>query len=264
MSELLELQQTEYQDADGWVSIKPADRVTTVLKCCQELAKIGSITGPSGIGKTAALERYAAADRSRVVLCTMSPAVKTQVKGLLHLCGALGVNNRFDSIKGADDAKQHIRAFLKNKHVFEQWNCCIGGLVIFDEAQYMNEDLLEDLREISETLVIGMVFCGNDYSASRFAAAAKHGDYLEQYSTRVFWRGKLKPPSDDDIRRVCHSRGVHGKKEVQLLTTAAKGGGWLRTVLDIIEGAQFIYGPNYSPTIDQLTSAAKMKGVWND
>lgn len=107
--------------------------------------EIRTITGPSGVGKTIALDHIKEARGSSMILVKCYPGIrKTRV--MKKLCQAAG----FDIPGTYDDMFEELTSRLKGT----------GRFIAIDEAEHLNIESVDAIRRVNDFTGCGLVFVG--------------------------------------------------------------------------------------------------------
>lgn len=168
----------------GFVMTPTASRIIEVLERTRVLPDMGVIAGGPGIGKTKALEWYAA-QTPNVWVVTMQPCLG-EISAMMEVIGAtLGSNLRV--YRKAERAASIIR-MLTGKQ----------GLLIIDEAQHLPPALMDQLRSFHDIADVGIAMAGNETVFSRFGADRRTPQFAQLFS-RVGQRFARKELTKGDL-----------------------------------------------------------------
>jgi DNA transposition AAA+ family ATPase len=176
----------ERKEAEGKIVPRPGFVQTSVAKKIHKIMKdagvegdLAVITGPSGVGKTTAIDNFAKQDQTVVLV---KADVSFSVGGIVEeIAEALGISTRG---RIRVKVKRVINA-LKNS----------GRLLIIDEAELLNVKSLEILRKIYDETKCGMVLSGMPRLWEIF-----DGGLYEQLRSRVGARLQLGRISRADVK----------------------------------------------------------------
>jgi DNA transposition AAA+ family ATPase len=200
-----------------------AEAVMGVLRSAQALADMGLVTGPPGVGKTAAALQYQATG-SRIAYAAASPSIST-VSGFLQAL----IRSRGELARGRSTASK-LDLTTKARDLFG-----LGWLIIADEAQHLETAALEELRAIHDATACGLVLMGNETVLSRIEGKERGAGYAQLFS-RAGVRVRLKGSSERDINDVLTVMGVTEPGVVQVaLSIGAKDN--LRVVVKALRRA---------------------------
>jgi DNA transposition AAA+ family ATPase len=213
-------------------------RCKEVLHMARLHRNMGVIVGPAGVGKTLALQSYTA-DGLAVMVTAL--AMRGYPKAVLaDICAEL----RLSTTGPASELMLRVRQALAGS----------DRLVIIDEAQHMQGDTLEVLRQLHDASHFGMVWVGNPTSIDRIRGGSRPG--YEQIWSRIgptydMARKASAEPFRPDVESLAHARGWGDSECVDFLYRIARQGGWLRQVDKILQLAGRPPGEEVEP-IDVL------------
>jgi DNA transposition AAA+ family ATPase len=220
----------EAQELFGNTDVRPGFQMTATAKyifAMATYAKLGNIAtliGDPGVGKTFGLRAFAQTN-SNVFSVTSSPTRSTYHSFLPALLVEMGVNA---SSHRASVLSDRVRRVLKFRS---------APLVIIDEAQFLSEKLLEELRSIHDETGCGLLFCGNREVSVRIDG--NRAAQFAQRSSRVGKRGDLTGPMKGDVETMLEAWGIQNDAEARFLRGIAllPGGGALRQMSKVLEQA---------------------------
>jgi len=210
------------------------------LRYAQTMGKFGVIYGESGNGKTRAIVRYAAI-RPNVFVCTAAPSDRTLYPFLKRLARAVRVSN-----PGTGPAE--ITDSIIDKVAPAR------GLIVVDEADWLDIVPIEQLRYIHDRTGIGVVLAGNDEVYAQLTGGTRKPALARLYS-RV---GKRQRASclPADVEAIARGMGVESREEIAYLKEIARRPGHLRNVVQVVQqGAIRAAGKSEKLTRDHLELA---------
>lgn len=167
-------------------------------KVCHMLNYVG---GKSQIGKTTALEAYAAKYPETTYLMRMPsrPTISSMLRELLLVCG-------LPAASSVDAAMRTLRAHLSKRH-----------LLLVDEAHLAltrkeGLDCLDFLRELWDRCKCGMVLAVTDVGA-RSIVRGPHAERLVQFERRGAWDILPPCPSQGDVAAIWRAYGLPEPQE---------------------------------------------------
>ena len=220
-----------------------AKAILDLVAYCRDTKGMGLIIGNPGVGKTTALTQFAITFYE-AKLCSMSPAHSSMSGALKRVCDAL---ETFPS-RSVCETHEVICNALK-------WRQGVNVLM-FDEAQHLTNQTIEELRCIHDETGVAMVFAGNATFQSRFNKAK--GAVFAQFSSRISMRLELWEPTAEDIQAFCDHHKISGDKEFEFLSRHAKSSGGLRTISKLINVAYPLSGQENPISLAHLKAAAGM------
>lgn len=253
MTEIIQLQRHGGNAKANWAPTPTAEAIHNLMRQCQFGPDIGLIIGAPGAGKTTALQRYVSEADHRVWLCSMSPSASALVLGMLRVCEVL---EEYPVKTGAADVRDAIMRRIDRSTSFREYGC----LLVFDEAQHMSDQLLEEIRCIHDATGAGIVLCGNASFPSRFKGKMGVAMFA-QLTSRIGARIELKEPTAEDIAAICGAHGIEGQRAIGFLKRQTGQGGGLRIAVKIIRLAGGVAGDGVAIRLQHLQAAAVMLGV---
>ena len=169
-----------------FVETTVANKVIRACRTAHVEREIAVIAGPSGIGKTMALKKYALENKS-VVYVVMNPACnmhRTMYK-LAQLSEA-SVHGNTDDIAG------HIVRKLKGTN----------RMIIIDEADHLKINAIEMVRSIYDEAGIGIVLSGSQELIDTITGGGTGGGKLSRIYTRCGLIEWLKPLRRADVKKI--------------------------------------------------------------
>lgn len=230
----------EAQELFGNTQVKPPFLMIPTAKYIFSMAtyaslgSVATLVGDPGLGKTDALKEYGRTN-SNVYRITASPTRSTYHAFFPALLNEMGVNA---SSSRASVLSDRIRRVLKFRS---------RPLLIVDEAQFLSEKLLEELRAIHDDTQCGLFFAGNREVTTRIDGS-RQAQYAQR-SSRVGKRGDLSRPMPGDVSMLLTAWGVVDEREARFLEAIAMvpGGGALRQMTKVLEQATLVANANREP-----------------
>jgi DNA transposition AAA+ family ATPase len=195
-----------------------------------------------------------------VVYCRMTKAAAKLQPGLVRLAHALGAYVSPNG--GANELYQDIRGTLELRSSL---------LLILDEAQHMDDELLETVRDLYDESndaqrdrQMGLVLVGNygltDRWTDRSAKRRKFSNFKQL-------RGRLGPmldfgaPTAEDVSALCGHHGITGRQACGMIAKVATAPGGLHNVANLLRVAVQLAGPGGAISPRHLDEAALVTGV---
>ena len=220
MAEIVTLHTAAAGEKPGFCRTPTAVDILNALGFCYKYRKMGCIVGGPGVGKSTAIAEYARENRDATV-CRMTKATTRMQPGLARIVNALGgyVATQMGSADLAEEAKNRLCGVYRPQ------------LLILDEAQHMDDELLEAMRDLFDESGAGIVLVGSSELPERWEAksAARRRKWAQLTSRLTVW---LDVPSGqpEDVVALCDHHGIAGKRSRDLLTRAASVDGGLRNI----------------------------------
>jgi DNA transposition AAA+ family ATPase len=211
------------------------------LRFAQIMPEITVISGAAGIGKTTAAHRYQA-DNPNVWHATMDPTTAKVNGMLLELCDVMNV---------LENAPAKLARAIGRKV------SGTGGLIIVDEAQFLDVRSLDQLRSIYDRHGIGIALMGNEDVYSRLTGEGKKSTFAQLFS-RIGMRITQAKPKARDMCALIEAWGVTDKEEIRLLKSIASKPGALRSMTKVLQLASMLANGEGEPR-----TAAHIKAAYS-
>jgi len=229
-----------------FVDTPTARQIFELLTYCNDNKDIGAIVGKPGVGKTTALRQYVLAGKG-VTYCTITPAVNSMTAVMKLLITQLGYY-----------AETRIAA--NHEIIIDLLERDYVGLVIIDEAQLLNDQIIDELRCLYDHSNFPLVFSGNAELKSRFNNTRIAS--FAQFTSRIGIRLEIDEPRPGDIKTICDSLGIDGSDTTRkFMTNIAKSSGGLRIIGKIAALAGRGIGNEEIIEHNRLIDAAKLLGA---
>ncbi|MDH5185050.1 MAG: AAA family ATPase [Gammaproteobacteria bacterium] len=231
-------------DAPDYYETYSGKRITSTLTYAHMAADLVVIYGGAGVGKTKSTRRYAKANPN-VWIIEGTPTCNTMGGFLRHLAAALGVRLP----KGHHDVLEaNLRERLKD----------CGGLIIVDEAQFLNERALEIARRLAEMTNNGLALVGNETVYAQLTGRNRAAEFAQLFS-RIGKKVRLTRPTPTDIEAACKAWDITNRAERDLLADIAAKPGALRMMTKTLRLAGLM-AKGGKITIEHLKAAWKDLG----
>ena len=239
-------------DASGFVMTPTAEAIVNLAAYCQQYGEMGFVVGDPGTGKSSALSYYAESHDHVYSVSLRHEHSRGMAPMLFRLCEGVGM-----PAYGRD----HLidRANRVHDWLVRLWDGLDGHepLIILDEAQYLDDRVLDFLRCCWDDARVGIVFAGNNLLRRGFLRA--QATTLAAFSSRLGPRLDLGAPTAADVAAICRARGVQGAREVAFLQRYVKAGG-LRAIDSVLTTAARRF-PGEATRLPQLQSACIFLGL---
>jgi len=235
------------------------DVVRDIFEACDigiSMRTLGVIVGKPGTGKTTAIEEFARQEQHARFI-RLNGAKCSRAALLREMIQRMGIPaSRF----------QEVGRFAH----WENMDTLIGALTdgqlrlfIIDEAQKLERDAIEMIREIyDEALVSFMLVSNPEFGASlniKNIEAAELSENVRmkfpQLSARISLTRWIGAPSHKDIKDLCSFFDIEGDDACRLVGEILSRHGHLHQIAPLIERARNQAGPNQPITIDHLKIA---------
>ncbi|WP_157452500.1 AAA family ATPase [Chloroherpeton thalassium] len=155
-------------------------------RLCHLYGEIGRVTGPSGVGKTTAVNEYKRRDDSAIVIRAHHRYSTREV--FVDLCEACHIEP-----KGT--VHRMMRELVTKLHHSAR-------LLILDEAEHLSPSTLDEVRQLNDRAGIGILYVGIDRFRSRLQSL--RGDY-EYIVNRVKVPASLRKLTLGDAASLCRT-----------------------------------------------------------
>ena len=227
--------------APDWVETPTADRITSALGYAQVAADLTVIYGGAGLGKTRSLKHYAETNPN-VWIVETTPTTNTRGAFLRNIAWCLG--HRIP--KGhADILERSLIDRIRGTN----------GLLIVDEAQFLNEGALETARRITELAGIGLALSGNERVYAQLTGGTRAADFAQLFS-RIGKRVRLTRATQADIDAIIAAWSIDAKPCRDVLREIAAKPGALRGLTKVLRlASMFAAGDGRAITCEDIKSA---------
>lgn len=230
--------------APGFTATPTAQRIIAALTYAQMSGDLVVIYGGAGVGKSSSLRHYAA-NTPNVWILESTPSNGT-LGGFLR---ALSWTLALRIPKGHGDTLELvIRDRLRGT----------GGLLMIDEAQFLNERALEAARRLAELAGIGLALSGNETVYTQLSGRNRAAEFAQLFS-RIGKRVRLNRPSIADVQALLGAWGIGGKSEQQLVKEIAHKPGALRGVTKTLRLASM-----FAAGKKEILGMAHIRAAWKD
>ena len=227
----------------GFCPTKTSNAIFEAALWCKDNGQIGLIIGNPGVGKTSALTALKQMYEMETVLVTMNASCQSQSAALQHIHRSLP--DAYGSSSRLADIYFHLSQSLAEI-----------GLLLVDEAQHLNDAVIDMLRSLHDEHHFGLVLCGNSKFRNRFNnERSGFGQVISRIAMRPI---PFERPLREDVQAIC---GMHGLPNdcVDFLFHKSQNVGGLRTVDRLITTAsQLAVGRPIG--LQDLTDAAIVSG----
>jgi DNA transposition AAA+ family ATPase len=230
----------------GFVQTRVARELFETFTYAQALPTMAIATLVAGLGKTSAAEAFKAT-RPHVFHVTLSPSSRSVHTLKSEIGEQLGIDTRNSgTLKGA------IVEALKRDG--------FSALLIVDEAQYLGEDSINELRHFRDMAKCGLVLLGNDETTTPYATRdVKHAS--PQVTRRIGYRVNVMKPYAEDIETFLDAWQLTDKDVRAVGTAIATRPGALGALAETIKAASMIArGMGRGLTADDLRAAYQRRG----
>lgn len=256
MTEIVNLREPPPEPKGDFCLTPTARDIHNLLRTCQSYGWLGVVIGEPGTGKTAAITDYAARPESgEVRLCRMTRTAAKLQPSLVRLAEVMGCG-AMPNMAAAElyNAIRYRTGWMSN------------GLLVLDEAQHLEDDVLEAIRDLfdevgAEGVVFGVVLVGNRGLMDRLSKTDKRRGHagFSQLTGRIGAKLDLTGPKAADVEALCAHHGIEGKRAVSLVKKAAQLPGALQKVRNLLGVAREL--GDGAITLKALEDAAQVVGL---
>ena len=229
ISEWLEAPQNKFLDncdpINAWVQTPTGDAIEEALLCAMRRPTIAVVYGGAGVGKTTAINRFCG-DHRGVVRVELQASTRSMLD-VLHVL--------FRALTRHGSHERTSRAVSNDIDNFIRWNGA-PKLLIFDEAQHMTTNAIEEIRSLYDRHEIGIALCGNELVHTNMTGGRRSAEFA-QLSSRVGRRLRLDKPTEGDVDAFTAKWRVTGAKEREFCGGIARIPGGLRELGHVLRDA---------------------------
>ncbi len=227
----------------GFRMTPTAKRMTAQLEWARR-GRMVVISGHPGVGKTATFEQFCAVTPN-AFLATMTKATQTPTSMMMAILKACGSNSPYSSSRGLH-LQNAIIDRLKG----------MNALMIVDEAQFLDDAAVEQLRSLYDMAGCGVCLAGNPEVMSRIRRSAATPAFA-QLARRVSWPAHYMQPTDGDLNVILDAWEVTRESERTFLKKVSALGGGLGSITQCLEMATLD-----SRSTDEERTLGHLKAAW--
>lgn len=214
----------EAPDIPSYFETRTAREIMNLLAWAQR-GRMTLLVGGPGISKTTTAEEYAER-ASNVWIIVCRPSMKT----VSALCVAtLHAMKDFTPPNGAERLSAYVMSKVKDSR----------GLLIYDDAQHLNIDQIEEIRGWYDQTGIGVAFQGNEKVVTRMEGGSRKAEFAQLFS-RVGMRMIRPLPLRDDVEALADAWRVQNNNVLHLLHRIGSMPGGLRSCTYAMEIATMV------------------------
>ncbi|VVA47014.1 hypothetical protein SERVES_00717 [Serratia ficaria] len=230
--------------APDFIPTRTVKQIWDALQYAQLAQCITVIYGNSGVGKTRALQQFAA-DRPNVWLITVSPSRSSLSECLYELALELGIG---DAPRRSGQLGRAIRRKLRGTN----------GVVLVDEADHLDYSVLEELRILQEETGVGLALIGNHQVYGKLTGGSSRNMDFARLFSRIAKKVSILKTKKADVEAIADAWGLNGKAERELIHALADKPGALRTISHTLRlASMFARGSNEVMTEKHIRAAVK-------
>lgn len=242
---------------DGFALTPTARSIHAVLHTCRHARVLGLILGEPGVGKTEAALAYSESDAA-VFYIKITKAITCVRDVLKALCEQLDIY--VDKSTGDRDRFITIARALRDQRDWPN----SPPLLVIDEAQNLDNDALELIRDLFDDSRCGIVMIANPHLTSRWIKPAdkRRLYHFQQLQGRIAKQMMIERPLPEDIEAICDCHGITAKDARARLAKAARHSlGQLHNIEKLIRVARSIAPAGSALTSAHVEQAALTLGV---
>jgi len=217
-----------------------ADKVQRVLHQCHVEGGLGCVLGPTGVGKSMAALNYC--DLYPDSLYVYVGSLCKTYSLLRKLCEPLKVR----WTQSGDDVLRNIIASLRRQ----------PRLVILDEVDWLPEETLHAIKQMSDEAGVGVVLLGTEGFLQKLHD--RRSTTVNQVLGRITHTEFLDRISRDDLGRILE---VYGLDDASLEAVVAQCDGEARRAVNLVRDAKRLNGGSVSPKLIAAAAKNQMRKV---
>lgn len=187
---------SQVPELPDWIETPTGLAILSRLELAHMQGDVAAIYGGRGLGKTKAALRYKAT-APNVFYVAATPETSSTAAILEEIALAVGIR-----AQGLHPAR--LRRLIDGALRMTR------GLLIVDEAQFLQKNACETLRGFHDRLGIGLAFMGNVAVYGRLYGNGPRAEEFAQLSSRVGTRLPLLRPKAGDVHAIAAAFGVDG------------------------------------------------------
>ena len=203
----------ELPEPPRFVETQTVKQIWTSMRFASLTESIAVVCGNPGVGKTEAAREYRRTNNN-VWMITITPSCASVLECLTELAFELGMN---DAPRRKGPLSRALRRRLEGTQ----------GLVIIDEADHLGAEVLEELRLLQESTLIGLVLMGNHRVYSNMTGGNRTVEFARLFS-RIAKRTAINKTKKADVKAIADAWQINGENELELLQQIAQKPGALR------------------------------------
>jgi len=216
----------------AFIQSRVARELFEIFTYAQMMPTIGIATVGSGLGKTKAAEAYKST-RPHVHLITLCPTIRTPHKINQAIASVLKLStNNSATLNG------HITDALKGDGY--------SALLIFDEAQNLNDECINEIRHYRDNAKCGIVLLGNEEGKTPYSISSTVNDTSKstwcsaQVRRRVGCRLTALKPYPEDIDTFLDAWGLSDQNVREMARKVSQRAGAFGTLTETLRMASMI------------------------
>ncbi len=211
------------------MEIPTAKAVFSAFTAAMSLGSMALVTLAAGMGKTMAAREFQKRF-PRVAIATMRPTIRTPERAIREVAYAYGIET-----PGYQEMIRQLKGrFGKDRD---------HALLIVDEAQFLGDEAVNEIRMLRDNHQVGVVLVGNEEIYGRYTS----GDGLAiqaQIRRRISWRLKRMENSAEDIAMILDAWGIADAGMRDLAGRIARKPGRIGTMVETLKLAHVMAAGN--------------------
>lgn len=230
-------------DAGAFCMTPAAAEMLSVVGIARAHRFLGAIVGAPGVGKTTALQHYAE-EHAEARYCSMDLRARSMTGMMRIVCEAVSGW----PARSCAEMHEMICDSLRHRGV---------EVLLVDEAQFLSEDCLDQLRCIFDQTGTPIVFAGNHALRARVNGGKETA--FAQFASRIgVWRD-LRGTTAADVDALAGQAGVAEAKALAWLRERCTGAAGMRTASQLLPAARKLAGAD-KIRLAHLEAAARACG----
>jgi len=229
----------------AWIATPTAELIMDLLRYGHIAGDMVLVYGGAGVCKTETAKRYAE-QSTNVWMITATRATGGLCAMLQEVAAAL---NLAEIREGRPGSAVLYRAIIKRLAGTQ-------GLLEVDEAQNLDLQALDQLRQIHDATGIGIALLGNEKVYSQMTGGNR-AHYLDRLFSRIGQRLRLTRVSDKDTDAIIAAWGLEAKGAIPLLRQIGASPGGLRAVTKTLRLASM-----FAAGEERSVNTADIKASW--
>ena len=228
--------------AEGFVSTRIAREIFAVVKATSKHRAIGVFTGPSGIGKTKALQAVVKTDFPSAVMVTADPRCGTRLDFLRAVIR--GIRSRGGGAAAPIAARVQGWEYARVANAFNAAVDLLAGsgrLIVVDEADNLPNEVLNMVRQLHDATGCPVILAGRPPLHATITRTMRDSRIGGSFVGRICIEHRLEPQSNEP----------------------GSGGRWLFTVDEVtrmLEQYKVIYTPDAGRWLTDLANVTALDG----
>lgn len=201
---------------DGFAMTPTASSIHSLLHMCRHARVLGLVIGDPGVGKTEAALAYGYRDRD-VAYLKVTKSISSVRPFLKALCEALDCYVAVDTRSPGDHERFKV--------VVDEMRRRTPSLLIVDEAQNLENDALELVRDLYDESKAGIAMIANPHLSTRWARPNEKGKLYRftQLQGRIGKTITIARPLQEDIDAICDVHGIRSQEARSKVTRVVRG-----------------------------------------